>query len=51
MTSDLPDASVLPEDVPNLKRQSLRFFWRLFAAWAAMGFRSPMIAVNGKIEA
>jgi hypothetical protein len=50
MTSDLPDASILPNDVPNLKRQSLRFFWRLFAAWAAMGFRSPAIPVNGTID-
>ncbi|WP_144378150.1 GFA family protein [Mesorhizobium amorphae] len=51
MTADLPDASVLPNDVPNLKQQSLAFYWRLFRAWAAMGFRSPRIAVNGEINA
>ena len=51
MTGDLPDASVLPDDVPNLKQQSLAFYWRLFRAWAAMGFRSPTIAVNGEIHA
>lgn len=51
MTGDLPDASVLPNDVPNLKQQSLVFFWRLFRAWAAMGFRSPKITVNGEIHA
>lgn len=51
MTADLPDASVLPNDVPNLKQQSLGFYWRLFRAWVAMGFRSPKIAVNGEIHA
>lgn len=51
MTADLPDASVLPNDVPNLKQQSLAFYWRLFRAWAAMGFRTPKIAVNGEIHA
>ncbi len=51
MTGHLPDASVLPDDVPNLKQQSLAFYWRLFRAWAAMGFRSPKIVVNGEIHA
>lgn len=51
MTSDLPDASVLPQDVPNLKRQSGTFFAKLLGAWIAMGFRSPKIAVDGQLPA
>jgi len=51
MTGDLPDASVLPSDVPNLKRQSGVFFAKLLKAWIAMGFRSPRIAVGGEIRA
>lgn len=46
MTSDLPDASILPDDVPNGKRQSLSFFAKLLGAWIAMGFRSPKVAVG-----
>ena len=41
MTSDLPDATSLPDDIPNAKRQNLRFFGQLFGAWAAMRFRNP----------
>ena len=51
MTSDLPDASVLANDVPNGKRQSVSFFAKLLGAWIAMGFKSPKIAVNGEINA
>jgi len=47
MVSDLPDPSVLPDDVPNLKSHSLRFYARLMKAWIAMGFRSPRIEVAG----
>jgi hypothetical protein len=50
MTSDLPDASMLPRDVPNYKWQSASFFAKLFGAWVAMGFRSPKIAVNGVLH-
>lgn len=49
MTSDLPDASVLPDDVPNGKRQSLSFFARLLGAWIAMGFRRPKITVGREL--
>lgn len=49
MTSDLPDVSVLPDDVPNLKRQNGTFFGKLLLAWVAMGFRVPSIAVAGKL--
>ena len=52
MTSDLPDASVLPDDVPNSRRQSIAFFARLLGAWIAMGLRSPTVAgINGEIQA
>lgn len=51
MTGDLADASFLPADVPNLKRQSFPFFARLLNAWIAMGFRSPRIEISGEIHA
>lgn len=51
MAMDLPDASVLPDDVPNAKRQSAAFMLKLLGAWMAMGFRSPKISVNGKVHA
>lgn len=43
MAGDLPDASVLPADVPNLKGQSGSFFAKLLFAWVAMGFRVPKL--------
>ncbi len=51
MTSDLPDPSVLPADIPNARTQSPQFMWKLLKAWAAMGFRSPKIAVAAEIGA
>ena len=51
MTSDLPDASVLPGDVPNAKRQPASFFVNLLSAWVAMGFRSPKLTAHGDINA
>lgn len=50
MTVDLADDSVLTDDVPNQKRQSVAFFVRLLRAWVAMGFRSPKITVPGVIH-
>jgi hypothetical protein len=51
MTGDLPAGSVLPDDVPNGKRQPLSFFVKLLGAWIAMGFRSPKIDfVNGALH-
>jgi hypothetical protein len=50
MTADLEDPASLPNDVPNLKQQSLSFYGRLFAAWVRMGFRSPKIVVNGELN-
>ncbi|HQZ13562.1 MAG TPA: hypothetical protein PK286_11825 [Devosia sp.] len=41
MTSDLPDPSVLPDDVTNARRQNGSFFRKLLLAWVAMGFRVP----------
>lgn len=49
MAGDLPDASVLPADMPNLKSQSGGFFAKLLWAWIAMGFRVPKMAVNGQL--
>ena len=43
MTSDLPPNATLTDDLPSSRTQSIRFLWRLFVAWAGMGFRvSPM---------
>jgi hypothetical protein len=50
MTSDLPDASVLPDDLPNSKRQSPKFMFKLVGAWIAMGFRVPKIEVPGDLR-
>jgi len=41
MLRDMPPGFAPPPDARNSKRQSPRFFGRLFAAWAAMGFRTP----------
>ena len=51
MTIDLPDASVLPDNVPNAKRQPVSFFVKLLSSWIAMGFRSPKFTANGDINA
>ncbi|AKU89698.1 hypothetical protein AKJ08_0085 [Vulgatibacter incomptus] len=51
MTGDLPAGTVLPDDVPNCKRQSGSFFFKLLGAWIAMGFKRPKIAVgNGELQ-
>ena len=50
MTSDLPDPSVLANDIPNAREYTGSFMWKLLTAWIAMGFRSPKIAVAGKLE-
>lgn len=51
MTSDLTDASMLPNDVPNLRTQSGTFFAKLLWAWIAMGFRVPKVDVAGELRA
>lgn len=50
MTADLPDASVLPDDVPNAKSQTFPFFAKLMGAWISMGFRSPKMPVKGELH-
>ena len=50
MTSDLPDGTVLPDDIPNARKQSLGFFAKLFGAWVAMGFRIPKMPKTGEIN-
>ena len=49
MTSDLTDEAVLPDDVPNAKKQNLTFFAKLIGAWVAMGFRNPKMPVAVEI--
>lgn len=51
MTSDLPGDVSLPRDVPSGKRQTLLFYAKLLGAWIAMGFRSPGLPVNARINA
>lgn len=50
MTSDLDDASRLPNDVPNARQQNFMFFRRLLGAWIAMGFRVPQVQVGGALK-
>lgn len=51
MVADLPDASALPDDIPNARSQSLWFMGRLLTAWIAMGFRAPKLDVKGVLDA
>lgn len=51
MASDRPDAASLPDDIPNLKTQSLSFYAKLLGAWIAMGFRNPKIDVAETVHA
>jgi hypothetical protein len=45
MTKDRPAGVELGRDVPNYATHSGKFMWKLFAAWAAMGFRVPKLAM------
>lgn len=51
MVGDLPDASNLPDDIPNLKSHTLSFYAKLLWAWITMGFRNSKIEVVGMIDA
>lgn len=51
MVKDLKDASALPEDIPNLRTHTARFYAKLLGAWIAMGFRNPQIEVGGVVDA
>lgn len=51
MVRDLPPGVKLPDDLPNYQRQPLSMFARLFATWATMGFRRPVIGfVKGQLD-
>lgn len=41
MTADRRKGVELPGDVPNYATHSVRFMWKLLAAWIAMGLRTP----------
>lgn len=43
MTRDRPVGVEFNDMLPSYNTHSVRFMWRLFAAWAAMGFRSPKV--------
>jgi hypothetical protein len=51
MAGDLPDASRVPDDIPNLKSHALSFYAKLLGAWVGMRFRTPKMEVAGKIDA
>ncbi|MDM0110695.1 hypothetical protein QTI66_00960 [Variovorax sp. J22R133] len=51
MTMDLPEGTALPDDVPNARRQSFAFMFRLLRAWIAMGFKVPKVTVDGELRA
>ncbi len=50
MVGDLPDPSDLPNDISNLKTQSVSFYAKLLRSWIAMGFRNPKIVVRERID-
>lgn len=43
MTRSRPRGIMLPNDVPNPKTHTLLFYFKLFKAWAVMGFKAPKI--------
>ncbi len=51
MTGDLPDATGLPDDIPNLKTHNFSFYMKLLGAWIGMGFRNPKLEIRGQIDA
>lgn len=50
MTSDLGPGKVLDDSLPAGRLPTARFYWKLLAAWIAMGFKNPAIAVNGEVR-
>jgi hypothetical protein len=46
MTKDRTPGLVLSHDVPNYTGASGKFFRKLLAAWIAMGFKRPVIAMG-----
>ena len=51
MVGDLPDASILPDDIPNLKSHTVYFYAKLLWAWIGMRFQNPKIEVVGRVDA
>ena len=43
MTGDQHGGDALPADLPNYRTHSPKFWWHLFSAWVAMGFRVPKV--------
>ncbi len=43
MTGDLPEETNFNDAIPSPKKHTFSFMWKLLAAWAAMGFKSPKI--------
>lgn len=51
MTGDLPAGTELSAGVPSSGTHTMWFYYKLLAAWIAMGFRQPKIEVSGAIDA
>jgi len=51
MSRDRPEGVPPAQDVPAYATHSVRFMWRLFVAWAAMGFRVPRAVAGTRIAA
>ena len=43
MAADRREGVTFSDNLPSYKTHSIRFMWRLLAAWAAMGFRVPEV--------
>lgn len=50
MATDMEELSKVPDDVPNLKTHSIKFYAKLFAVWVAMGFKNPKFVTGGQID-
>lgn len=46
MVSDLPEPHLLDETLPAGKATTAGFYWKLLAAWIAMGFKVPRIDID-----
>ncbi len=46
VTGDVPDGVVLDDAVPAGRWPTTKFIGKLFAAWASMGFRAPVLALD-----
>lgn len=51
MIADRRAGVAFSDAIPSYRKHSGRFMWRLFAAWAAMGFRAPRLDyVKGSLD-